>query len=318
MPKYATYATPRLDLAQAFMEFIPDGVSLIAEKALPVIDVPRKAATFTKITREDIMRIDSLNKSRGTKAAYPRVELGAEDDTYACVEYGVEALVGDDERELYKNDFDLEAATMMKLTTDLLMNLEYRAASLLFNTSTWTGSSLYTDNSGSPWSTSSTDIVAQVNAAKDKVRSATGLEPDTLIVNRTNLDYLLNNDDIVGRVVYTARGDMAAISNALAPIFGLRQVLVGDAYRNSAAEGQTFSSSAIWSSTYAMLAKVGTGSNLTEPCVGRIFRWSDDSPSNIVVEQYRDEERRADVYRVRHNLDEKVFDANFAHLMKVA
>jgi hypothetical protein len=37
----------------------------------------------------------------------------------------------------------------------------------------------------------------------------------------------------------------------------------------------------------------------------------------VTVEQYRDEEARADIFRVRQNTDELIIDPYFGHLMKV-
>jgi hypothetical protein len=43
-----------------------------------------------------------------------------------------------------------------------------------------------------------------------------------------------------------------------------------------------------------------------------------DSPENAVVEQYRAEEIRSDIFRVRQHVDEMVIDPYFAHLLKIA
>ena len=59
------------------------------------------------------------------------------------------------------------------------------------------------------------------------------------------------------------------------------------------------------------------GKNLALPSVGRTFLWESDSPDNATVESYRDEKHRSDVFRVRQNVEEKVIDKYFAHLMKV-
>ena len=47
-----------------------------------------------------------------------------------------------------------------------------------------------------------------------------------------------------------------------------------------------------------------SGRDLREPCLGRTFLWTADSPQNIVTEQYREEQSRSTIYRVRHSVDE--------------
>ena len=48
----------------------------------------------------------------------------------------------------------------------------------------------------------------------------------------------------------------------------------------------------------------GGGQNLKEPCLGRTFLWEEDSPGMLTTEQYREEQTRSDIYRVRQNTDE--------------
>jgi hypothetical protein len=45
-------------------------------------------------------------------------------------------------------------------------------------------------------------------------------------------------------------------------------------------------------------------SNLKEACIGRTFLWTEDTPDNLVTEEYREEQTRSNVYRVRQNTDE--------------
>ena len=52
-----------------------------------------------------------------------------------------------------------------------------------------------------------------------------------------------------------------------------------------------------------------SGPDVAEPCVGRTFIWSEDSPENPVVESYREEQAKSDVIRVRHNVDERLIQS---------
>ena len=91
----------------------------------------------------------------------------------------------------------------------------------------------------------------------------------------------------------------------LAALFGVPRVLVGGAVYDSAGKGQDATIADLWSNEYAALVKIGSGQDITAPCVGRTFLWTEDSPQNPIVEQYRDEAIRSDVYRVRHNVSEE-------------
>ncbi|MFA5316197.1 MAG: hypothetical protein WC369_02095, partial [Dehalococcoidales bacterium] len=129
---------------------------------------------------------------------------------------------------------------------------------------------------------------------------------------------LLLNTGIKAAIQYVARLTEAELSNALADILGVRRVLVGRSVRNSANKNKAFSGTDVWSDDYAMVAVVASdGKNLAEPSIGRTVLWTADSPDNVMVEQYRDETVRSDIFRVRQNVDELIVDEYFGHLMKV-
>jgi hypothetical protein len=100
-------------------------------------------------------------------------------------------------------------------------------------------------------------------------------------------------------------GGFEAQRRIMAQYFGVDEVLVGNAIKDTAKKGQAFTLGDIWDDEYCGLFKVSKGgSDLREAVVGRSFLWTADSPGNLVTEQYREEQKRSNVYRVRHNVDE--------------
>lgn len=82
---------------------------------------------------------------------------------------------------------------------------------------------------------------------------------------------------------------------------------IGDSIVDRAPKNVEKDLGAIWGDQYAALVRVSVGgANLREPCFGRTFLWTEDSPSNVNVESYRSEEVRSNIYRVRQNTDERV------------
>lgn len=315
MPQMSgSYATPRLDLGQAFFEYMLSDMYM-GTKVLPIFGTPIQSSSFSKVTRASILRRRKV--SRAKKARYSRDDWELKDDNYACAEYGHESPLDDSERKLYANDVDAEKATSDIAMHTVLREQEKRVSDLLINTTTWTGSPLYVDNSGSPWSNPATDVVGQALAGGEKVRRNVGMRPNAMIVGPETVSDLLKNADVKGRLGGVEVVTMEMIQRYLAPIFGVQQIITSDSVLNTASEGVAASMSDIWPNNYAMLAVVARTNSLTEPCLGRTFLWTADSPSNTTVEQYRDEDVRSDVFRVRQNVHEKVFDPYFAFLMKI-
>lgn len=312
-----SYANPRLDLGAGIMEYFIEQDALVGTQALPIFKTPKKEASYAAITRESLTR--EGDTKRAARAKYQRDDVDTEDKTFKCEEHGLEGALDDSERALFKNDFDAEMATTRGIANKLMIAQEKRIADLVFNTTTFTGSSLFTDNSGSPWATAGTDIIGQVDAGKDKVRANTGMSANGIIMSYANLTRIKGNTDIKDRIKYTSRASESQILNALADLFGLDYVWIAKGIRNSAKHGQAFSGSDIWNSSYVMVGRfVTNGQDLKEPGLGRTFLWDDDSSENVVVEEYRDESARSDIYRVRQHVDEVIVDPQFGHLIQVA
>lgn len=314
--QYGTYATPRLDLGMAWMEFMAEGSEFIGTQILPVFRTPKQAASFSALTRETML--STADAKRAPKSGYNRVDIGADDLDYACEEFGLEGVVDDRERALYMNDFDHESAVLAHVARKVRLAQEVRIATAIFNTSTWTGSSLYTDVSSAPWDTATSDVIKHVIQAKEKVRAGTGMEANALILGKAQFENLCLNESIKAMFPGAPLITKAMLQAAMGAIFGLEQLIVGGAVKNTADEGQTATLADVWSDDYAMVAKIAPqGAPLTTPCVGRSFLWTPDSAEELVVETYREEQVRGDVLRARHDVDEVIFAPEFAHLLKI-
>lgn len=311
-----TRTVPRLDLGAAFMEFVDQQTMLAGLQALPIFKSMKKAGTFNAITRECLTK--DVETKRAPRAGYNREGAETVEVQFSCEEHGLEGILDDSERELYASDFDAELVTTQQTGGLVLLSQEKRIAAALLNTTTFTGSALYTDNSGAPWDAAGSDAIGQVKLAREKVRQNTGLEPNALIMSKTNLDRLLLNTAVKAAIQYVAKLTEAELVNNLAEILGVKRLIVGKAIRNSANKGKTFVGADVWNDDYALVAVVASeGQNLAQPSIGRTILWSEDSPENSVVEQYRDDKVRSDIFRVRHTVDELIIDPYFGHLMKV-
>lgn len=308
----------RLELGAALLEFIQEDNDFIGTKIFPVFKSQEKKANFPAITRETLTQV--AKTERAPNGSYNRGSMGAKDKLFNCVEHGFEMPLDDSFRALFEKDFDAELAVTKGAGMILLRNQEQRIADKLFNTTTFSGSALYTNaSSTAPWATETSNIIKTVRAAKAAVRKNCGLKPNALIMSETNLERALGNKDIVGRLSGALAATDVVVRQKLAEIFDVRFVFVAKSVKNTSAEGKDFSGADIWSSDYVMVAVVAEdGQDLTQPSVGRTFLWVKDCPENVSIEQYRDDPIRSDVFRARSFTDEYLIDPNFAHLVKVA
>lgn len=325
MPTSVTsLATLRPDLAESFEAFDLEAekAGYIARKVLPTVDVASQAGNFGKIPLEQLLQQRDTKRAPGS--GYSRGNFTFDDSTYSCKENGAEEPIDDREAKMYAEYFDAETVSTQRAYNAVLANAEKRVADAIFNTSTWTGASLTTDVSSVPWATiASAKPLANVEAAVQKVYDGSGLWPNALVINKKVFRNLRNTPEVIDRIASSGAGDRNLASDVtlqmLAQAFDLDYIIVAGGSQNTAKEGQTASVGQIWSSTYAMVCKVATSGDFREPCVGRTFHWSADG-SNIdgAIESYRDETVRANIIRVRHDVDEVILYAQAGHLLKIA
>lgn len=321
MPSPSTsLATLRPDLADSFMEFdlAADQLGYIGTRVFPVIEVASQAGDFGKIPLEQLLQNSDTKRAPGS--GYSRGTFTFEKATFSCQENGHEEVVDDREAKMYAEYFDAEVISTARAYNAVLRNAEQRVADAVFNTAVWTGSSLTTAVTNEWDDATNATPIGDVEAAAQKVYDNSGLWPNALVVTEKVFRNLRLADQIRDRISSSGAGDSELagriVEQQIAQAFGLNYIIVAGGSKNTAAEGQTASVAPVWSGEYAMVCKVATSADPKEPCIGRTFHWGEDgsSPGGI-VETYRDESRRGEVVRVRHDVDEIVLYPEAGHLL---
>lgn len=270
---------------------------------LPIFETPLQSADYPIIPLESLLKLQETK--RAPRGGYNRSDYEFKTGTYACAEYGWEEPVDDGEAALYRRYFDAEEVAVKRAVDVILRNQEARIAAAIMNTLNITA----TSDVGIAWSTPATATPrTDVNTAKQAMRMASGLVPNVIAMSKKVFDATLMIQEITNALVYTNPlqiGGEEAQRRTLAQYFGVDEILVGGAIKDSAKKGQSASIADLWDDEYIALLKVSSGGqDLRDPCIGRTFLWTADSPSNLVTEQYREEQTRSNVYRARHNVAE--------------
>lgn len=311
-------STHRPDLAASFMEFDIEMANsgFIAQQVMPVLNVAKAQGTFGKIPIEQLLNARETRRAPGSR--YNSGSWTFVPTTYVCEENGWEEPIDDNESTMYRDFFDAEQIAAYRAYRAVLENYEKRVAAAIFNTSTWTGAAL-TTAAGTAWSNAASVPLTNVEAAAQKVFDNCGMWPNALIVSRKTFRNLRNVTQIIDRIKYNGIMDARAgmiTAAALAQCFDLDYVIVAGGAKNTAIDGQSASLASIWADTNAMVCKVATTSDVREPCIARTMHWSEDgSEIGGHVETYRDETRRSDIVRVRHQVDEIVTYVEAGHLI---
>lgn len=318
MPSPSTsQATLRPDLGGSLMEFDLSMADkgFIANRVLPVFESMKQSGPFGKIPIEQLLQSPEISRAPG--AGYSRTKFTFDKGTFACEEFGVEEAVDDRESEMYRDFFDAEQISTLRARHFVELAAEMRAAALLFNATTWTSNKVDVTHE---WDDAANAVpMSDVETAVQAVFDACGLWPNALIVNRKVFRNLRLVDEIQAlsgsQPFMDVRPGMMTAAH-LATVFDLEEVIVAGAPKNSAIEGAAASIASVWSDEYAMVARVARSQDIREPCVGRTIHWGEDGSSiGGTVESYREEGKRSEIIRVRHDVDEKVLYMEAAQLI---
>lgn len=280
---------------------------------LPVFETVLQAGQYPKIPLEAILKVkDGTRSPRGN---YDRDDYKFEMGNYSCQDRGFEEPLDDTERAMYATLFDAEVVAVQRAVNKVLRSQELRIAAKLFNTSNLSYTNISTE-----WSTAaSATPLANVVAGKNSMRASSGLLPNKIAMGWTAFNNVLLTAEIKDALKYTSPIELGGLENQrrmLASYFGVSEILVGGAVKDTAGKGKATSIADIWDDEYVLLARVAENvKDLKEPALGRTFLWIEDSPDILVTESYREEQTRSDIYRVRHNVAEEFVFAGAGYLL---
>jgi hypothetical protein len=315
MPTSDSTAIVRSDLGSIAWEYAmgADGRGFTGLRILPFFSKIKKAGEYPIIKIESLLKLQKT--ARAPRGAYNRSDYTFGKGNYSCSEHGWEELLDDSEREeLGEIDFPAEEIAVMRAMDVVLRGLEQRIATKVQDTAALPDSAVSV-----PWSTAATATPRKdVLDVKETMRSTYGIRPNLMVISeQSKLDLLLTTE-ITDAFKYTnpieIGGDEAQL-RILAQYFGIEEVIVAGAQKDSAKKGQSKVLADIWDKTKAGLYKASSSRDLKDPALGRTFLWDKDSAQEIVVEQYRAETNRSDVFRARHSVGEEFIFTGAAHIL---
>lgn len=314
MPKPTSSTTvSRPDLGQLAYEYAlaQSRTKFIGLRLMPVFNTVLKTAEYPVIPLEALLK--QQNTKRGTGGNYNRGNWQFEMGNYSCVENGWEEVLFDDEVKLYASLFDAE-----EITTEICMDVILRAQEIRIKNKLFNTSNFSVHNVTNEWDdVNNATPITDVDAGKNALRLL-GIEANALAVGYSVFQNMSKCAQIAAKVQYTTPIEIMSDEQKrqlLSAALGV-EVLVGDAVVDSAKKGQSFSASDVWGTEYGLLCRIATNpNNLKEPCLGRTFLWTEDSPSNVTVESYREEAVRGDVIRARQHTDEAFVFSGAGYLL---
>lgn len=301
-------ATLRQDIADVIVENNLGEGEFVGEQIMPVMPVGARSGEFMKIDFSEIKTavVDDLKSSSGN---YNEVAHEVTSDTFTCRKRGLEEAVSDDDEAVLGDYFDVEVAAADHCRYYLRLNREARVAAIAFDTTVMAS---YTSALTTPWSTAATATpVDDIQAAIDNIviTQLNGRKGNARIIGVGNAQArrdLINTADVKDRHYSGGNENRAVIRNEqLAEVLGLDGIYFSGLLRGGAA---------IWNADRFGVYLVGNGPMRSQATFGRVFLWRDSTPTDMMVQTYRDEKRESDMVRVKHHSTEKLLTARAGYL----
>jgi hypothetical protein len=251
---------------------------LIADLVLPRVPVGKKEFKYLKYNMGDQFTVPSTKVGR--KTAPNMAETSATETPGLIDDCALEDFVPVDDVQNAAPGQNPIANSTEFLTSLIDLDREVRCAALVFDAAQYgasnkialSGSDQWSDNIGS-------DPITQILTALD----ACIMRPNIMVIGRAAFTKLSTHKNIVQAVFRTSQNGGIVPAQAIADLFGLDEVLIGEALVNSAKKGQAPALARTWGKHAALLyrdstaARVGgTTFGFTASFLGRqVYSWQD-------------------------------------------
>lgn len=251
----------------------------IAELVLPPTPVAKKTGTFKKYDKDE--RFTLPPTIVGHKSVPNEVEWSTSEDTFKCLDFGLEEFVSNEEVENAEAPFQPLSDTTDFVTNLVLLDKEKQAADAVFLAANYGANNQFDVEGG--WNTLSDDALTDIEVGID----ACFEPPNVMVMGLPTWRKLSRNEKILAAVKGTLKAQSlktgkiiapAANQQELAEYLGLDAVLVGRSRINTAKKGQAASYSRVWDGTNATkggaaLLRVKAAAGLREVVWAQHFHW---------------------------------------------
>lgn len=319
----------RLDLTKTYEEFALEAnrMGFIGLSLYKPLGVGMQAATIHKVTAAAMLR-KVRDLSRAADGTYKKAGLETQTDSYATQERGEEFPVDDRKKKMY-SELMLDSIAQRTIMNDLLIGLESDIATEAFSETVFTS---YKTALSKGWNDITSTIITNIDDAKAAVKASCGMKANTMVISDTLWRYVIRHPAIVDQIKYNGNPDDAyRISRAaVAAMFELENILIGDAVTNTADAPNTAAFGDLWDTTKCLICRTSDDPNIEgiDPGVGRTIMWNEeiatlpgsdsDGAAALIMEEYYSDATRGNNYRGRFDRHVKTIAPQCARLLTAA
>jgi hypothetical protein len=287
---------------------VQDARAWIAPIVFPIVPSTKQSARYFVFDKGDMLRPQSKKRAPGTPSAGGGYKVD-NTPTFFCDPDAFHKDVDDPTRANTDDPLSPDRDATVFVTQQLLMRREVDFNSKFLTTGKWgtdkTGvASAPGANQFLQWNDPSSDPVKDITDGIIAILKASGKQANRLVIGAEAWQAVRNHPAVLERIKYTQRAtatpdlfaSLVALDLRSNGLIGDFQVLVATAIQNTAAEGQTASTSFIVGKV-ALLCYAAPAPSLMEPSGGYIFTWTGYLGATAQaprIKKFRMEENAAD------------------------
>lgn len=291
---------------------------LIGPKIFGVYGSPSRTGIYPRIRmgQGGLMKTDDSSGDKTRRApdgSYNETSRVTEQDTFDCVDRGLEERIDDAYARDYARFFDAEVVTAQMLLRAMRLAQEKRHADTLFDSAVF--NSTNSSVAYSEANIATIDFARDMTDAIDRL-TGKGIVPNTVVMNVALWNRLRRSTKLQTYLYGNLpSGNQRTIKAAdLGAEFGITNILIAAIKNDTASKRKDPTLAHIWSDDYVWVGNVASGDFAARGAARQIV-WTGDAPDLYVTETYRNEIRRGDMVRVRQHTTEKIIDATAGELI---
>lgn len=308
---------PLTNFAQKYLQ---DTSMFVSQQAMPIIPVAKQADNYFEFNRGDFFRRQETDRAPGT--APREIGFNLSTETYNARVYGLRTPIADEERTNQDEAVALDESSVELVTQQLMISREVQFAETYMATDVWhNGGNAPSAGQNVNWASNTSEPIREIRTAVQGVHKQTGFRPNSILTTRSALDTLLDNDDILSRIIGGATTSVPAMvqRQRLAELLEFDNIYVMDAVSNEAKEGEEDQFGFIADDSFLVYYKPANVNSTRTASAGAQFAWTGlfgATEMGIRILKYRaaDPGTRSDYVDGEMSYDMKVTGPALGHL----
>ena len=244
---------------------------MVAENVIKPMKVLKESDKYYIWDRPSAFRVssDGTMSLRADKTEAKEVDFGLSTSTYSAEEYALKILISDREKDNADSVLKLRESKLRRLQDLLMLEQEIRVATLLTTAANW--DTAHTDTPSVKWDAASGVVIEKnIDDAKEVVRKAIGVEPNTIIIPAAVAKVMKRDSTIRDLVKYT-HSDLLVNGDLPRRLFNMDVVIPGAVYTVSLEGASSITYTDVWSDNVVLL-HLPSETTMDSPDSVKIFR----------------------------------------------